>query len=91
MLRDIRELLTERGPMELRDLAIHFETDASAMTGMMEFLESRGQVKRMEVDCGSGGCGGCTGCGSKKEERTTTPPSESGAITFWTIEHPSSK
>ena len=91
MLRDIRELLTERGPMELRDLAIHFETDASAMTGMMEFLESRGQVKRMEVDCGSGGCGGCTGCGSKKEERTATPPSESGAITFWTIEHASSK
>jgi hypothetical protein len=90
MLRDIRELLTERGPMELRDLAIHFETDASAMTGMMEFLESRGQVKRMEVDCGSGGCGGCTGCGSKKEERTTSP-SESSAITFWTIEHASSK
>jgi hypothetical protein len=83
MLRDIRELLKERGPMELKDLGIHFETDASAMTGMMEFLESRGQVKRMEVDCGSGGCGGCTGCGSKKEERTADD-SESSPITYWT-------
>ena len=83
MLKAIRELLAERGPMEVRDLAIHFEAEASAMTGMLEFLESRRQVKRIVVSCGSGGCGGCPGCGSEKTERTAQP-AESGII-FWAI------
>ena len=81
MLRDIRELLNERGPMDIRDLAIHFETDVSAIAGMLEFLESRGEVKRMELSCGSGGCGGCTGCGSKQKERVAA--SEPTVTTFW--------
>jgi hypothetical protein len=84
MLRDIRELLAERGPTELRDLAIHFEADPSAIAGMLEFLESRNQVKRIVVSCGTGGCSGCSGCGSKQSERTAEPNDE--GVTFWAIE-----
>ncbi len=82
MLREIRQLLTERGPMELRDLAIHFEAEPSAMTGMLEYLESRGQVQRLVVSCGSGSCGGCPGCGDKQSERQTEG-SEPNGIVLW--------
>ena len=84
MLREIKALLAERGPMELRDLAIHFEAEPSAMSGMLEFLESRGQVKRTVISCGSGSCAGCPGCGSQKQDRTAQ--GEAAGITFWAIE-----
>jgi len=88
MLRDIRALLTERGPMELHDIAIHFEAEPSAVAGMLEFLESRGQVQHRVVFCGSGGCRGCTGCGSKQAARTAAPEAETGGVTFWSIANP---
>mgnify|MGYP003972189583 FL=1 len=75
--------------MELKDLAIHFEAEASAMLGMLEFLEGRGEVKRIVVSCGSGGCGSCPGCGSQKTDRTAQE--EAPGITFWAIEDGDSK
>ena len=84
MLRDIRELLKERGPMELRDLALHFEAETSAMQGMLEFLETRGQVKHTVVSCGSGSSGGCPGCGDLQPERQSAATAP-GGITFWSL------
>jgi hypothetical protein len=79
MLRDLREFLQARGPSEAAAVARHLGTDVSAARGMLEFLEQRGQVRRIEMACGGGGCGGCGGCGSSRTQRMETEQT----VIFW--------
>jgi hypothetical protein len=79
MLREVREFLQARGPSEAAAVARHLGTDVSAARGMLEFLEQRGQVRRIEMACGGGGCGGCGGCGSRKAQRTEAEET----VIFW--------
>ena len=76
MLKQIRDFLDDSGPCETSVVALHLHADESAVRGMLEFLEQRGAVHRIEIDCG-GGCAGCTGCGTPADGRPA------GGVVFW--------
>lgn len=63
MLTEIIKLLKERGPMSLAELARHFQTDVPAMQGMLELLEKKGRIQRLETKCSR-----CKGCVEVKPE-----------------------
>lgn len=58
MLREIQQLLAERGQMTLAELAIHFRVDRSAMDGMLQVLVRKGVVE-LETAVPSKCCKGC--------------------------------
>jgi len=63
MLTEIIKLLKERGPMSLAELARHFQTETPAMLGMLETLERKGRIQRLETKCSR-----CKGCAEVKPE-----------------------
>ena len=66
MLLEIKALLRQRGGMNLRDLAIHFHTDPSALEPILEELCRTGVVRRIETDK-PGPCDNCPGCSHAAE------------------------
>jgi len=76
MLKQIRDYLDANGACETAVLALRLDADESAMRGMLEFLEQRGEARRIEIDCG-GGCAGCTSCGTPADSRAK------GGVVFW--------
>lgn len=63
MLSEILRLLESRGAMSLRELAIHFRVEPSALEGMLELLERKGRVERLDSRCR-----GCKGCVEMRRE-----------------------
>ncbi len=63
MLTQIIQLLKERGPMSLAELARHFQSDISAMEGMLAVLETKGRIGRLDTKCSK-----CKGCVEVKPE-----------------------
>ncbi|HNX53529.1 MAG TPA: FeoC-like transcriptional regulator [Pontiellaceae bacterium] len=63
MLTEIIKLLKERGPMSLAELARHFQTEVPAMEGMLDVLERKGRIQRLETKCSR-----CKGCAQVKPE-----------------------
>lgn len=57
MLSEITKLLKNNGPMSLSDLARHFQMDVPAMEGMLQTLERKGRVSRLDTKCST--CKGC--------------------------------
>ena len=75
LLREIRRYLGRHGEADTTAIALHLETDETAVTAMLAFLEARGQIIRKAVACGAGGCGGCRGCGA----------ATSGVTHYWSL------
>lgn len=63
MLQPILAWLQENGPASLSGLATHFKTDLSAMESMLELLERKGRIQRLETRCSR-----CKGCVEVKPE-----------------------
>ena len=63
MLTEIIKLLKDRGPMSLAELARHFQVEVPAMEGMLETLERKGRIQRLETKCSR-----CKGCALVKPE-----------------------
>ncbi len=63
MLSEIIKLLKERGPMSLAELARHFQTEVPAMEGMLETLERKDRIRRVDSKCSR-----CKGCAEVKPE-----------------------
>jgi len=63
MLTEIIKLLKERGPMSLADLARHFQAETPAMEGMLQTLERKGRIQRLDTRCSH-----CKGCAEVKPE-----------------------
>ncbi len=63
MLTEIIKLLKERGPMSPTELARHFQTDVSAMEGILQTLERKRRIQRLETKCSR-----CKGCVEMKPE-----------------------
>jgi predicted ArsR family transcriptional regulator len=63
MLTEIIRRLKERGPISLAELARHFQTEVPAMEGMLETLEKKGRIQRLETKCSH-----CQGCAQVKPE-----------------------
>lgn len=68
MLHEIQTLLAARGPMTACELAIHFDMQPDAITGMLETLERKGRVER-ESAAGASVCGRCRGCELGRDDR----------------------
>lgn len=66
MLSEILKLLDERGAMSLTEMSIHFQTDLSAMEGMLDMLEHKGRIERLQAKCS-----GCSGCAEIEYKRIT--------------------
>jgi len=52
----IRDYLRQRGRASVDEIALHFDSDKSAVEGVMETLARRGAVLQL-------GCGGCASSG----------------------------
>jgi hypothetical protein len=60
MLKETKQLLSERGRLTLRELAIHFDMDTTAMEPILQRLVDKGQVNLLTAGCGGSPCSGCT-------------------------------
>ena len=60
ILSELRRYLAAHEQVALCDLVSHFDAEETALRGMLEVLERRGEVRRVvaETACGSG-CRGC--------------------------------
>jgi len=60
ILSEVRDYLKSRSQATLSDIALHFDTDADAVRGMMEIWIRKGKIrKRSATDsCGSS-CNSC--------------------------------
>jgi predicted ArsR family transcriptional regulator len=63
MLSEILNLLKERGPMSLKELALHFQCDVPAMEGMLDLLKNKGRIEQLDTQCSR-----CKGCVEVKPE-----------------------
>ena len=63
MLSEILNLLKERGPMSLKELALHFQCEISAMEGMLSTLLAKGRIEQLDTQCSN-----CKGCIEMKPE-----------------------
>ena len=65
MLLDIKRYLMERQRVSLQDLALHFDTDADAMRGMLAAWVRKGKISK----CDAVACGGCSSsCSTAQNE-----------------------
>lgn len=60
MLSGIVKLLAERGSLSVQEIALALEVDSSALHPMLEMLERKGKVVKIELPCKTGCAGGCT-------------------------------
>ena len=60
MLSAIHGYLKEHGPAPLSDIAAHVGAEPAAVRPMLELLEKKGRVRRIEMTEAS--CGACTRC-----------------------------
>ena len=60
ILANIRDYLKQRGQCTLSDIALHFDTDADAVRGMLDVWIRKGKVKRRSAtdSCGTS-CQSC--------------------------------
>jgi hypothetical protein len=58
ILSELRHYLKERKSVVLRDLMLHFDTDAEALRGMLQILVTKGYIKKLAVNeaCGTSCC-----------------------------------
>lgn len=63
MLSEILNLLKERGAMSLAELTLALGSETAAVEGMLETLQSKGRVTRLDTKCSN-----CKGCIEVKRE-----------------------
>jgi len=60
MLSSIVKLLNERGALSVQEIALALKIDSSALHPMLEMLERKGKVLKVELPCKTACAGGCT-------------------------------
>lgn len=58
MLKEIENILKERGPTSTRDIALHLESTPDAIDGMLKLLERKGHIEKVSTSCRRS-CSGC--------------------------------
>lgn len=58
MLKQITDLLLERGSLSVKEIALALVIDVGALRPMLELLEQKGRIKKIALPCG-GGCSSC--------------------------------
>ncbi len=60
ILSQVRDYLKQRGQCTLSDIALHFDTDANAVRGMLDIWIKKGKVEKRSA---TGSCGtSCQSC-----------------------------
>jgi len=60
ILSQVRDYLKQRGQCTLSDIALHFDTDADAVRGMLDVWIRKGKVEKQSA---TGSCGtSCNSC-----------------------------
>lgn len=61
MLSGILKLLKERGgALSVQEISLALDIDSSALHPMLEMLEQKGKIKKVDLPCSTGCAGGCT-------------------------------
>ena len=60
MLSSIVKLLNERGALSVQEIALALDIESGALHPMLEMLERKGKVLKVELPCKTGCAGGCT-------------------------------
>ncbi len=60
MLSQIPNLLRERGALSVQEIALALGIDPGALRPMLELLERKGKVVKIELPCKTACAGGCT-------------------------------
>ena len=60
MLSSIVKLLNERRSLSVQEIALALEIDSSALHPMLEMLERKGKILKVELPCKTACTGGCT-------------------------------
>ena len=60
MLGSIVKLLNERGALSVQEIALALDIEAGALRPMLELLERKGKILKVELPCKTGCAGGCT-------------------------------
>lgn len=61
MLSGILKLLDERpGALSVQEISLALDIDSGALRPMLEMLEAKGKVEKVEIPCGKSCAGGCT-------------------------------
>lgn len=56
ILSELRDYLKQQQRVTLHDLVLHFKCDADALRGMLSKWISKGKVKKLVPNCGTGCC-----------------------------------
>ncbi len=65
MLSEILKFMKRSNQVSLKDIAVHFRMESSAVEPMMDILLRKGKVKLFGAECSSGSCSGCS-CSSRE-------------------------
>lgn len=76
MLSRILALLRERGALSVQEISLALTVDADALYPMLELLEGKGRITRIEIPCKSGCAGGCHKSDAMTFYRICTSPAE---------------
>lgn len=60
MLSSIVKLLNERGALSVQEISLALEIDSSALHPMLEMLERKGKIVKIELPCKTGCAAGCS-------------------------------
>ena len=61
MLTSILQLFAEReGALSVQEICVALKIDSSALKPMLELLEKKGRIEKVELPCSKSCTGGCT-------------------------------
>lgn len=60
MLSSIVNLLNERGALSVQEIGLALKIDSGALHPMLDMLERKGKILKVELPCKTACAGGCT-------------------------------
>jgi len=60
MLSGILKLLNERGALSVQEIVLALDIESGVLCPMLEMLERKGRIVKVELPCKTGCAGGCT-------------------------------
>lgn len=60
MLSSIVSLLRDRGVLSVQEMALALDIEPGALRPMLDMLERKGRIIKIELPCKTGCAGGCT-------------------------------
>ena len=65
ILSELKNYVKSRGQVSLKDAALHFDVEADAIRGMLDFWVSKGKVSKRSNDAA---CAGGCACSFKEDQ-----------------------